>query len=49
MVTVEGWSERKDKRFGFFYNDSNRKVITNIIEKAHKVKLHPKSVALGLK
>lgn len=46
MVTVEGWSERKDKRFGFFYNDSNRKVITNIIEKAHKVKLHPKSVAL---
>jgi hypothetical protein len=46
MVTIEGYSERKDKRFGFFYNDSNRKVITNIIEKAHKVKLHPKSVAL---
>lgn len=49
MEYIEGYTkpkEPKDKRFGFFYNDSNRKVITNIIEKAHNVKLHPKSVAL---
>lgn len=46
MFTIEGYSNRKDKRFGFFYNNSNRKVITKIIEKAHKVKLHPKSVGL---
>jgi hypothetical protein len=45
MISVEGWVERKDKRIEFFNN--NRKVISAMVQKAHRVNLMPEAITLA--
>lgn len=45
MVTIEGYTERKDKRIEFF--TKNRKVISSMVKKAHKVKLIPEAITIA--
>lgn len=45
VIMVEGWIEKKDKRRIVF--DSHRKVISKIIQKAHRVSLIPQQITLS--
>lgn len=45
MVTIEGYVERKDKRIEFF--NTHRKVISDIVQKAHGVKLMPEAITIA--
>lgn len=45
MVTIEGYVERKDKRIEFF--NTHRKVISDIVQKAHGVKLIPEAITIA--
>lgn len=45
MVTIEGYLELKDKRIEFF--NAHRKVISDIVQKAHGVKLMPEAITIA--